>query len=292
MNNSKILFQEIVANIELEESAEEIESIVYILMEKVFGISRTEVMVDKMVDYPQEAAFELKRFVEKINHGEPVQYVIGEAYFFGRIFQVNPSVLIPRPETEELIRVVLTYESELSKNKRRIEPLQILDIGTGSGCIPITLFHEVGLAEIFATDVSNAALSVAGNNAELMEAKITFIEHNILKEKLPVLNLDVITSNPPYVTEKEKSQMKPNVLRHEPRQALFVPDDDPLVFHKMIVQEAKGALKEGGMLAVEINENFGKEVSQLFLRQGFNDVRIINDLAGKERIVKGMNRPA
>lgn len=288
MKNSRIVFQEVVADIQLKESPEEIREMAFILLESIFGVSKTDIMAGKIVAFPEEAALALRKAVDRINKGEPVQYVVGEEYFFGREFHVNPSVLIPRPETEGLVRAVIAYNNSLLLARNRPDPLKILDVGTGSGCIPITLFLEIPETEIYGTDVSSAALSVAVGNAEKYGAKITFVEHNILNERIPLSNLDVIVSNPPYVTEKEKDQMKPNVLDYEPREALFVSDVDPLIFYKGISDQAKEVLKPGGLLAVEINEKFGKDVSEIFRRKGFNEVKIVKDLAGKERIVKGL----
>ncbi|MEX1239408.1 MAG: peptide chain release factor N(5)-glutamine methyltransferase [Cyclobacteriaceae bacterium] len=291
MKNSRTVFQQVVDDIHLGESPEEIRDMAFVLLESTFGVSKTDIMAGKIVAFPQETALALKKAVDRINKGEPVQYVVGEEYFYGRKFHVNPSVLIPRPETEELVRAVMGYHNALLIARNKPQALRILDIGTGSGCIPITLSLEIAEAELYATDVSTAALSVAVGNAETYGAKITFIEHNILKEKIPLSNMDVIVSNPPYVTEKEKGEMKPNVLDHEPHQALFVSDVDPLIFYKAISERSKGALNPNGLLVVEINEKFGKDVSEIFQLNGFRDVEIVKDVAGKERIVKALNRP-
>lgn len=288
MKNSKALFQEIVSSINIHENPEEIQSIVYLIFANVLNISKTEIIAEKMISYSEESARRLHEMILRINNHEPVQYVVGEEYFFGRKFQVNPAVLIPRPETEELVRAVLSYKNSISQNNKINTALKILDIGTGSGCIPITLFHEIQDAEVYATDVSNAALAVAAHNAETLHAKINLVEHDILREKIPVKNLGVIVSNPPYVTKKEKRDMERNVVDYEPHRALFVPDDDPLVFYKAIVQQSKEVLKGNGLLAVEINERFGNEVSQLFLQAGFKEVSIIKDINAKDRVVKGL----
>lgn len=287
MRNSKALFQEIVSDIKLKESRDEITGIGYILLETLFGVSRTDVMRGKMVPYSRAAAVGLQSALGRINRGEPVQYVVGAEYFFGRKFFVNPSVLIPRPETEELVRTVLHFSNSPMRADKPL-PVRILDIGTGSGCISITLYLGISGAEIFATDVSPAALSVATRNAEQLGTRITFIEHDVLREKIPFSNLDVIVSNPPYVMEKEKSEMRSNVLDHEPHGALFVPDTDPLIFYKEIVTQAAEILKPGGLLAMEINEKFGKDVAQLLVSAGFRDVSIVKDVASKDRVVKGI----
>ena len=289
MKNSKTIFHEVIDTIELKESPEEIRSIVYFLLTRLFDITKTDILAGKMVLFPEATVQTLQKAVKRINQGEPIQYILGEEHFFGRKFHVNPSVLIPRPETEGLIRVILNYRSLLPKNKYKITPFRVLDIGTGSGCIPVTLFNELPpVRHVYATDVSNAALSVAVNNAEIHHAEITFIEHDILKEKLPLTALDVIASNPPYVTEGEKNQMNLNVLGYEPHEALFVPDNDPLIFYREIVRQSYDILNPGGLLAVEINERYGQEVSGLFANGGFREVRIETDIAGKPRIVHGL----
>ncbi|HET9487521.1 MAG TPA: peptide chain release factor N(5)-glutamine methyltransferase [Chryseosolibacter sp.] len=289
MKNSKTVFQELVASIHLKDDPEEIKSIAHILLETVSGITRTDVVAGKFVSLSPETTQSLQRYVDRINKGEPVQYVVGEETFFGRKFHVNPSVLIPRPETEELIRVVLDYRYAASTAEKSGPRLKILDIGTGSGCIPITLYLELGDVEVYGTDISPAALSVAVDNAENLHAKVTFIEHDVLAEKIPVTGLDVIVSNPPYVAETEKSEMSLNVLGYEPHQALFVSDDNPLIFYNAIVRQSRESLKSNGLLAVEINQRFGHEVSGLFIEAGFREIEIIKDLAGKDRVVKGLN---
>jgi release factor glutamine methyltransferase len=289
MKNSKVLFQEIVGAISLNETPEEIQSVAYIVFESLFGISIADVMAGKVVAFPQDTAQTLQKWIERLNRGEPVQYVVGEELFFRRKFQVNPSVLIPRPETEELIRVVLSYRASFPAKKEISTSLKILDIGTGSGCVPVTLFLEIPGSEVYATDVSNAALSVAVSNCERYHARVTLIEHDILNEQIPVANLDVIVSNPPYVTISDKSAMASNVLDYEPHQALFVPDDDPLIFYKAIAREGRSRLNTGGLLAVEINERFGDEVMKIFLQNGFGQVSILRDVANKPRVVRGLH---
>jgi release factor glutamine methyltransferase len=285
MKTAKTLFQELRDGIFLKESPDEIESIAWILLDHFAGISRNDVMSGKVVRLTPELGQRLQASIDRINREEPVQYVLGEAHFYGRNFQVNPAVLIPRPETEGLVLTVLTWR--YSADEPYAPGVKILDIGTGSGCIATTLSLEWSGAEVYATDVSPAALSVASANAHLYNANITFIEHNILEDKIPLTDLDIIVSNPPYVVEHEKSRMKVNVLAHEPHLALFVPEDDPLVFYKHIVSKAHKGLRPGGLLAVEINEKFGNQVSGIFLENGFENIAIISDVAGKPRIVSG-----
>ena len=289
MKNSKALFQEIVSRINLKERPEEIHAIVYVLLEKIFDVSRTDVMAGRTVSYSLQVAGRLDKLIERINNQEPVQYVVGEQSFLGRNFRVNESVLIPRGETEGLIRVVLAYRHSLLPKNNLASPFRILDVGTGSGCIAVTLSLDIDGAEVYGTDVSSAALSVASENAAILNAPVNFLEHNILRETIPFRDLDVVVSNPPYVTIAEKASMLPNVTEFEPHLALFVPDDDPLVFYREIARQARQALKPEGILAVEINEKFGKEVSDLFLAEGFYSVKVAQDVAGKDRVVSGLN---
>ena len=288
MKNSRTLFQEVVAGITLRESPGEISSIVYFILTGIFNITKTDIVAGKMVPYSGETAQTLQKAIQRINSGEPVQYVLGEAYFFGRKLRVNASVLIPRPETEGLVAAVLSYCARLSKYRSHPQVISIIDIGTGSGCIPVTLFNELSAVRLYATDVSAAALSVAVDNATLHDADITFIEHNILSEPIPVRELDVIVSNPPYVTDRERSGMARNVLDFEPHTALFVRDDDPLLFYRAIARQSGPVLKADGLLALEINPQYAKEVADVLLDNGFKEVAVSQDVSGKDRIVTGI----
>ncbi len=225
---------------------------------------------------------QIENFIQQVNSHKPIQYILGECEFYGRTFAVSDHVLIPRPETEELVREVIHY---CKQQKRR---LRIIDIGTGSGCIPITLALESKDTEVYATDVSEDALTVAKLNAQSLQAPVKFFLHDILKDDLLIDNIDVVVSNPPYITYREKDSMKENVLQFEPHLALFVPDDDPLLFYKAIVTKSKKVLNDGGLLAVEINERFGDHVATLFSDMEFTSVERIKDIFGKERIVKGL----
>ncbi len=288
MKNSRTLFQEVVAGITLPESAGEINSIAYFLLTGVFEINKTDILAGKMVPYSDATAQTLQKSIRRINSGEPVQYVLGEAYFFGRKFRVNASVLIPRPETEGLVAAVLSYCAHLSDFRSHRQAIAIMDVGTGSGCIPVTLFNELPAVKLYATDISTAALSVAVDNASLYNAEITFIEHNILTEPIPVGELDVIVSNPPYVTDRERTGMARNVLDFEPHTALFVPDNDPLLFYHAIARQSKPVLKVDGFIALEINSQYAKPVKDILLDNGFKEVSILQDVSGKDRIVTGI----
>jgi release factor glutamine methyltransferase len=281
MKNSKLLFHEFVKQITLSGHREEIMSIAYLAFEHYFGLSKTDILSDKAINVSESDLSRLIETGKRINEHEPVQYILGEAIFFGRKFNVSPSVLIPRPETEELVVNVIQQAKENN--------LIILDIGTGSGCIPITLALEIPGSSVYATDVSDKALTVAKANAAELGASITFLQHDILTSDIPFAGFDIIVSNPPYVSLTEKSNMEPNVVKYEPHLALFVQANDPLIFYKAIAAKAKKVLKPGGVLVVEINERFGHEVSDTFSEVGFKDLSIIKDLQGKDRIVRGIN---
>lgn len=285
MKNSKLIFHELVEKINLPEHPDEIRSIAFILIESMFGLTKAEVMSGKFINVRPEDDSRLGDWVERLNVHEPVQYIVEQTYFYRRKFFVDHSVLIPRPETEILVSVVLSSARGIvGKPEKRI-----LDIGTGSGCIPITLALEWPGSTVYATDVSAAALGVARKNAATHNAHVNFLEHDILRETIPFRNLDVIVSNPPYVTRLESADMAPNVLQYEPHNALFVPDNDPLIFYRAILRRSEAALAAAGLVAFEINEKFGAEVAALFKESGFTDVRVLKDLNGKPRIVCGQN---
>ena len=277
MANSKELFSELVNKIRLDESREEVNSIVYLLMENQFGLTKTDVLSGKPLSNADPD--QLEEMIFRINRHEPIQYILGEAWFYGRKFKVNPCVLIPRPETELIVK-------ELTGNQfAPIAGGSILDIGTGSGCLAITLAKELSNRKVVATDVSEEALTIAAENAKGNDASVEFIQHNILTEEFPLIGIEFIVSNPPYVTTTEKNIMKKNVLKYEPSLALFVSDQDPLIFYTAIAQKGTRLLIPGGKVMVEINEQFGREVSELFASEGYYDVLIRKDFAGKDRFV-------
>ncbi len=224
--------------------------------------------------------------MEELKTGKPLQYVLGETEFYGLRFKVNPSVLIPRPETEELVEWII---SDLPKPKTSIEGLKIIDIGTGSGCIPISLKKNLPEAQLFALDISPEALDVSIQNAALNQTTVNFIQAdilNLLNKQLIAEKFGIIVSNPPYVTDAEKEQMLPNVLQHEPHLALFVPDNDPLIFYKAIADFAIKHLDTTGSLYLEINENLGEETVQLLKQMGFKKIVLRQDLSGKDRMIR------
>ncbi len=278
MTNSKTLFHQLQKEIQLSEEPDEIKSILYLLFKKEFGLTRTDILAEKNIDILD--ATRLASLVHRINQSEPIQYILEEAEFFGRKYWVNSSVLIPRPETELLVSLV---------KEEKLHPASILDIGTGSGCIALSLAMEIPSAQVHALDISDKALAVAQQNASRLNATIHLFQCDILNEIPSLINLDVIVSNPPYVMEQEKNQMNKNVLDFEPRQALFVPDHDPLVFYKAIAKNGKELLRPKGMLFTEINARLSKETNALFQELGYHTT-IFRDMEGKDRIVKAVLR--
>ncbi|GAA0892366.1 peptide chain release factor N(5)-glutamine methyltransferase [Fulvivirga kasyanovii] len=280
-DSSKKLLKYITDEIHLEESAEEVLSIAYLIMEHVFGLDKAEIILDRSINISNSKAKELKEFIKRINTYEPIQYILGETEFYGREFKVDKGVLIPRGETEELVQLII--------NENQGKKIKLLDIGTGTGCIPITLLKELRGARAFAIDYDPRAIKVARKNAQLHNVPIEFLLIDILNEPIPVQSLDVIVSNPPYVTESDKLQMKPNVLKYEPAMALFVEDSDPLLYYRRIAELAKSTLKEHGLLYFEINERFGEDVKTLLEVMDYSDVQIVKDLHGKDRIARASN---
>ncbi|ELR71445.1 Methylase of polypeptide chain release factor [Fulvivirga imtechensis AK7] len=280
-DSPKKLLQYITSAIKLEESPEEITSIAHLIMEHIFGIDKTEIIVDRSINANKVQAKELNKFIERLNNHEPVQYIIGEADFYGRKFKVNPGVLIPRNETEELVHLIIKENTG--------KKIKFLDIGTGTGCIPITILKELKGSRAFAIDIDPRVIKTARQNAELHQVQVEFMLIDILNESIPQHGLDVIVSNPPYVTETDKKEMKSNVLKHEPARALFVEDADPLLFYRRIAELAKNALKEEGALYFEINEKYGEDIQALLEAMEYSNVQVIKDLNGKNRIVRASN---
>jgi release factor glutamine methyltransferase len=257
----------------------EIKSFSYLIIEKLTGFSRTEIIVNKNTLFSDEQHHVIETFIEKLKKNVPIQYILGETEFFGLTFNVNESVLIPRPETEELVEWIR------SENNRSAD-LNILDIGTGSGCIAISLKHEFPNASVHAFDISEQALNTARSNAERNKLDVTFSRTDILNAPETEQRWDIIVSNPPYVTEQEKSSILPNVLEHEPHLALFVPDNDPLLFYRCIALFAKHHLKPQGKLYFEINRTFGVETVELLTDLGFCNVELRKDISGNDRMVR------
>jgi release factor glutamine methyltransferase len=219
----------------------------------------------------------------KLQQEIPIQYILGKTHFYGLDFEVDENVLIPRQETEELVEWIITNQ-QINKSINQ----QILDIGTGSGCIAISLAKNLTSAKVYAIDVSEKALNVAQKNADLNQVEVTFINQNILETEDLQASFDIIVSNPPYVRNLEKAEIKKNVLANEPHLALFVDDHDALIFYRKIAELAQKNLKENGQLYFEINQYLGKEMVDLLQKMGFVEVALRKDIYGNDRMIMAM----
>lgn len=258
----------------------EIDTFFFRTIEHILNLQLTDVFTkqDLLIEVTNMTV--LKSIIVRLQKEEPIQYILGETEFYGYRFKVNSDVLIPRPETEELV----SWVKDTIENKRT--ELSILDIGTGSGCIAISIQKEVPTVTVTAFDISDKALVTAKQNAELNEANVNFIHHDILSNTPINEKFDVIISNPPYVRELEKVEIKNNVLNNEPHLALFVDDNNPLLFYKRITDVALTNLNENGVLFFEINQYLGEETKQMLLDKGFKNVVLKNDLFGNHRMIK------
>jgi release factor glutamine methyltransferase len=262
--------------------AGEAKSIARVVFEDVLQLNPINFFLEAKNEVDPSTHTRLEQIVKRLLQHEPVQYITGTAYFYGLKFKVTPNVLIPRPETEELVKWVLL---DLKGNFYTKTP-KIIDIGTGSGCIAIALKRNYANATVFALDKSEDALVVARGNALKNDVKISFIKDDILKKILHHEQYDVIVSNPPYIKISEQRNISPNVINYEPHTALFVDNDDALLFYKAISKFASDVLNSGGHLYFEINESLGMEVKQLLEASGFLDVIMRKDLNGKERMIR------
>jgi release factor glutamine methyltransferase len=257
----------------------ELNSIVNILIEEVTGWDALHQNIHKNDALEQSHTDQLTQYVEKLLTGKPLQYIIGKAWFMGKAFMVNEAVLIPRPETEELVEWVSEYAHIVNK------PLSILDIGTGSGCIPIALKLALPNASITAIDISKEALAVAQQNAAAHNTNIEWMELDILQTKHLKDQYDIIVSNPPYIPLREKPNMQSQVIDHEPAIALFVPDQYPLIFYSKIAHIGKSALKPNGQLFFEIHYDQGEAIMALLNEMGYH-AELRQDIYGKDRMVR------
>lgn len=258
-------------------TAEEVSALSRIVCCDLLGQAPTDYYLGKDIVLSSKKEQELEDILQRLSRFEPLQYIEGRTLFLGREFWVAPGVLIPRPETEELVELML---KEIPADAR------ILDVGTGSGCIAISLAKELPDALVTAWDVSPEALSVARANARKLQADVRFVECDVLACQVDEVGLyDVIVSNPPYVTEAEKADMEPNVLQWEPSLALFVPDDDPLRFYRRIAVLGRDMLTDGGRLYFEINRAYGREMVEMLRTMGYVRVRVEKDLSQNDRFV-------
>lgn len=264
----------------------EAKAIARMVYEERFGLTLSDLLMGRDADLPHE---ELEQLAQRLEQGEPVQYVLGKADFCGRSFHVEPGVLIPRPETMELIRLVNANPNVNVNPNVNANPQPptntILDIGTGSGCIAITLALNLPEAEVTAWDISDKALAVARGNAQRLGAKVQFEKRDALQPPDDISRWDIIVSNPPYVCEREKKQMERNVLNWEPPLALYVPDNDPLLFYRSIGCYAQKALKPEGCLLMEMNALYGDSMLNLMESIGFTHVQLYKDQFGKDRFI-------
>ena len=271
-------------------------SIASMVMENVTGLTRIDRLTKKDEPLVVHQLYHLTEVVQRLGQHEPIQYVLGECFFHGLKLYVNNHVLIPRPETEELVEWIINDVKTSGKNVfQRKEgeadettQLKVLDVGTGSGCIALALKKAMPKAEVWGCDVSDEALNVARRNGAQLDIRVDFQGINFLDESqqrsLPTV--DIIVSNPPYVPEKDKATMQPNVLAHEPHAALFVPDDDALIFYKTLALFGHKRLYENGCIYIEISENAAKETVRIFKEAGYNNVEIKKDMQGKDRMIK------
>lgn len=275
--------QQIQENIQEAYPAPEAGAIAQLVVEEVLQKSRMQVRLNLQEELEEQQVQRVAGIIERLKKQEPVQYVLGKAHFYDLELLVDERVLIPRPETEELVHLVI-------QEHRGLRHLQVLDICTGSGCIPLALAANLQGADVFALEVSTGALEVAKANAKKYGFPITWLQQDVFQNIASIApqSLDIITSNPPYVLEEERELMRPNVLLYEPSLALFVPDTDPLKFYRRITVLGKELLREGGKLYFEINERYGEAVQKCLTEAGFRQAEIVRDLFGKDRIVKAV----
>ena len=260
--------------------SDESNALIMILLEHYFDIDRVKMAMDPELRLSESEMLTLHFAVKELLKNKPVQYVLGETEFCGMRFLVNENVLIPRPETEELVNQLVSCSVSQSA---------VLDIGTGSGCIAISLAKLLKDSVVTAVDVSEKALEVAKKNADANGVNVQFVLDDILNPQNPELvenQYDIVVSNPPYVCESEKSEMRANVLDYEPSTALFVSDNDPLIFYRKILEFTQKALKPDGEVWFEINEKFGTEMKDLCLEKGYKNVEIIKDFRERDRILR------
>ncbi len=260
---------------------QEAQAMIRIICEDIFNYDQVDVALRQDSELPEFAQQRITDIISRLQRHEPLQYIVGSARFHGHRFKVTPAVLIPRPETEQLVDLIVDENSA--------SDLRVLDIGTGSGCIAISLARALKFAQVDALDVSRDALAVARENAAVLKVRVNFFESDILSPQ-PAARYDIIVSNPPYVCWNERESMECNVKDYEPGQALFVPDNDPLLFYKAIAPYAAQSLEKGGRLYLEINQRFGQEVKKLLEENGLDEIRIIEDSYGNTRFAAAVMR--
>jgi release factor glutamine methyltransferase len=258
----------------------EADMLAMLIVEDVSGFSSTEILVDNKFQTGPSFRSTILRYILQLKKQQPIQYILGKAYFFDNIFEVNESTLIPRPETEELIKLVLDVRQEGL-------PINVLDIGTGSGCIATSITLSMPYANVDGLDISSSALAVARRNAENLGAEINYFQADIFTYSTKK-KYDIIISNPPYVRESEKKLMNANVINYEPAKALFVDDSDPLIFYNCILEFSKNALSANGAIFFEVNEAFAIDVANLLKKANYHKIEVVKDINGKDRFVYGI----
>lgn len=262
---------------------EEVDSFFYLVIEHYLKLERFVLVLEPNLVITKEQEKPLFEVITGLKEQQPIQYILGKSYFMDMDFLVGKDVLIPRPETEELVRWILDYCTT-----KQNQNITVLDIGTGSGCIAISLAKNIPNAKVYAVDISQGALEIAKRNADLNAVAVSFLKVDILKPELETitdLKFDIIVSNPPYVRELEKKEMHKNVLDYEPDNALFVADDKPLIFYKAIADFAQNKLNVGGKLFLEINQYLGKETVNLLQTYNFLDIELRKDMYGNDRMI-------
>jgi release factor glutamine methyltransferase len=272
----------------------EAESFFYLSLEKLHNLKRIDLALQPNFELTESEVDNWNNILDDLKSQKPIQYILGETEFYGLPFLVNENVLIPRPETEELVQLIIVESQKIKK-----ETIRILDIGTGSGCIAVSLAKNLPNAQVFAIDVSEKVLKVAKKNAEINQVSISFIEANILEtnnltqlstnNQQPTTEFDIIVSNPPYVRYLEKEEIKKNVLDYEPHLALFVEDNDALLFYRKIAQLSKTSLTQNGKLYFEINQYLGKETVELLEELEYENIKLLKDIYGNDRMIVSTN---
>ena len=277
----KDLKQHFFSELQTIQEESEIESFFFILTEYLLNLKRIDISLNPDFEVSETDLQKWNVIISELKTEKPIQYITGEAWFYGLRFEVNENTLIPRPETEELVEWIV--DGQKTKDKR--QKVSILDIGTGSGCIPITIKKEIPNALVSAIDVSEKALEMARKNAIDNEVEVNFILQNILESESLIEKYDIIVSNPPYVRNLEKQEIKKNVLDYEPHLALFVEDTDALLFYRKIAQLALSGLAPNGKLFFEINQYLGKETIELLENLGFKNIELRKDFVGNDRMI-------
>lgn len=264
-------------------SKREVRELMFMLFQHILHLSRTQILSNQSAKVSISAYNQIINLLERLKNNEPIQYILGETEFYNLHLKVDKNVLIPRPETEELVEMII-------KTNKKKSP-KILDLATGSACIAIALNKNISESNVFACDFSEVALNIAKENNVLNQTKVSFFSHNILTDLSSNLphQIDILVSNPPYIIPQQMEQMKANVLDYEPHNALFVTTNNPLIFYKKIAEIGKEILNPNAYLFFEINEIFGKQICSLMKEKGYKNISLHKDLNGKDRIIKAMS---